>query len=541
MPRGILFEIGHFVSRTLYILNPIRCLRQSLWNCISCSVIVNVFRGERLGRIISHLPSRTKHVVHCCCFLSFCISLLLLSGAVPIFVSAPEVDAFATYGSPVAYLLYFLRALTLLAVPQFLFNALGLLLFDGYSEEVQLRNAPILAPRICFRTVTRGDYPELVKKNIERNIKTILKVGLRDEGFRIEVVTDKPIGLRRDPLIREIVVAKEYKTKSGALYKARALQYCWEKSVDELTDNDWVVHLDEETLLTENSVKGILNFVIDGTADFGQGLITYANENVVNWVTTLADSFRVADDLGKLRFQFKVFHKPLFGWKGSYVVTSARAERAVSFENGVDGSIAEDCYFGMRAFSLGYRFDFIEGEMWEKSPFTISDFFQQRKRWLQGIFYVAHSSEIPLRYKVFLLCSIYSWATLPLTTSNTILAAIYPIWCPMVLNILIAMVGVAGTYMYLFGVSRSLSVQRLGFWRQVKFIGCLIGVVFVIPLSIAVENVAVLWSIWDNKRLFYVVNKDPNKVKSSFVTRFSQWWGKPLATDRAPLLDGEKV
>jgi egghead protein (zeste-white 4 protein) len=29
----------------------------------------------------------------------------------------------------------------------------------------------------------------------------------------------------------------------------------------------------------------------------------------------------VADDLGKLRFQFSYFHRPLFGWKGSYVVT----------------------------------------------------------------------------------------------------------------------------------------------------------------------------------------------------------------------------
>lgn len=55
-----------------------------------------------------------------------------------------------------------------------------------------------------------------------------------------------------------------------------------------------------------------------------QGLITYANENIQNWFTTLADSFRVSDDMGKLRFQFKVFHKPLFGWKGSYVVTQVR-------------------------------------------------------------------------------------------------------------------------------------------------------------------------------------------------------------------------
>lgn len=84
---------------------------------------------------------------------------------------------------------------------------------------------------------------------------------------------------------------------------------------------DWIVHLDEETLLTDNSVRGILNFVLDGKHQFGQGLITYANEEVVNWITTLADSFRVADDMGKLRAQMLLFHKPILSWKGSYVVT----------------------------------------------------------------------------------------------------------------------------------------------------------------------------------------------------------------------------
>jgi ribosome modulation factor len=31
----------------------------------------------------------------------------------------------------------------------------------------------------------------------------------------------------------------------------------------------------------------------------------------------------------------------------------------------------------------GYNFGWIEGEMHEKSPFNLSDFVQQRKRWLQ--------------------------------------------------------------------------------------------------------------------------------------------------------------
>lgn len=40
---------------------------------------------------------------------------------------------------------------------------LGLLLFNGFKEKVQLKAAPLLAPFVCFRVVTRGDYPDLVK------------------------------------------------------------------------------------------------------------------------------------------------------------------------------------------------------------------------------------------------------------------------------------------------------------------------------------------------------------------------------------------
>ena len=40
----------------------------------------------------------------------------------------------------------------------------------------------------------------------------------------------------------------------------------------------------------------------------------------------------------------------------------------------------------MVAMDNGHTFDFIEGEMLEKSPFTFKDFFKQRKRWMQGEF-----------------------------------------------------------------------------------------------------------------------------------------------------------
>jgi egghead protein (zeste-white 4 protein) len=64
----------------------------------------------------------------------------------------------------------------------------------------------------------------------------------------------------------------------------------------------------------------------------------------------------------------------------SCVCVQVGAERQVSFDNGLDGSVAEDCFFAMRAFQKGFSFAFIEGEMWEKSPFSLWDFVQQRKR-----------------------------------------------------------------------------------------------------------------------------------------------------------------
>ena len=49
---------------------------------------------------------------------------------------------------------------------------------------------------------------------------------------------------------------KNYETATGALNKSRALQYCWEEDVNLYSDDEWIVHLDEETLVTTESVKG---------------------------------------------------------------------------------------------------------------------------------------------------------------------------------------------------------------------------------------------------------------------------------------------
>lgn len=55
------------------------------------------------------------------------------------------------------------------------------------------------------------------------------------ENYLLQVVTDIPIGLSSlGPLNRaeEVVVPSTYRTKSGALNKSRALQYCLEDDVN---------------------------------------------------------------------------------------------------------------------------------------------------------------------------------------------------------------------------------------------------------------------------------------------------------------------
>ncbi|XP_076224499.1 beta-1,4-mannosyltransferase egh isoform X2 [Nomia melanderi] len=449
------------------------------------------------------LNSEIKHILHCCLLFIVILTFELVSGGVCWNSdNDQQLDPWAQYGFIGALTLYLLRTLTLLSLPQVLFNFVGLTIYNAFPDKVILNGSPLLAPFICIRIVTRGDYPLLVQENVQRNLNKCIESGL--ENFQIEVVSDKPIGLSPHRRIREVVVPQDYRTSSGALFKARALQYCLESSVNELADHDWIVHLDEETLLTENSIRGILNFVLDGKHQFGQGLITYANEDVVNWITTLADSFRVADDMGKLRLQFTMFHKPYFSMKGSYVVTQMGAERIVSFNNGLDGSVAEDCFFAMKAFTQGYTFNFVEGEMWEKSPFTLWDFVQQRKRWLQGILLVVHSKAIPLNKKLLLGISCYSWVTMPLSTSNVILAGIYPLICPAVINFLCAFIAAVNIYMYIFGVIKSFSLYRVGIARLIL---CICGALSTIPFNLIIENVAVIWGLFGEKHKFYVVNK----------------------------------
>ncbi|CAL1537963.1 unnamed protein product, partial [Lymnaea stagnalis] len=387
-----------------------------------------------------------------------------------------------------------------------IFNFLGVVLINVFTQRPKLQRSPLLGPFLCFRVVTKGLYPELVNENMKLNLQVCRKVGLHNYIF--EVVTDIPINLKSTKDSREILVPKNYKTSSGSLFKARALQYALEPEVDILSPGDWIVHLDEETLLTEEAVIGIINFTGAGEHAFGQGVITYGSGKIINWVTTLADSIRVGVDYGCLRFTLGILHKPVFSWKGSFIVADAEAEKKISFDHGPEASIAEDCFFACVAFSKGYSFGFVEGEMLEKSTFTLKDFIQQRRRWMQGILLTALSAKIPLRYKLGPVLMSFSGCTLPANLLMVPISLIWPLPSSPIITVTYSFI--LGTILYLFilGTLQTFSVHRYGIWKCILLVlaTMMCGLVACILENIA--SILVFWFPRSSVASFYVVKKE---------------------------------
>nr|KAG5711677.1 hypothetical protein BaRGS_016859 [Batillaria attramentaria] len=75
----------------------------------------------------------------------------------------------------------------------------------------------------------------------------LIRVYQPARNLRVQLGVHIPINLPKTSRVREVGGARHYRTPHGTLFKARALQYSLEPEVDILSDDDWIIHLDEET------------------------------------------------------------------------------------------------------------------------------------------------------------------------------------------------------------------------------------------------------------------------------------------------------
>ena len=132
------------------------------------------------------LSSRIKHVLQCICLFSWVFIFCYVSGGIR-FGEDPidHIDPWTSYGPLVTLVLMLVRLFALLALPQTLCNLVGLISLNTFPDTPKLKSSPLLAPFICVRVVTRGIYPNLVKKTVRQNLNTLLDVGL--ENFTVQV------------------------------------------------------------------------------------------------------------------------------------------------------------------------------------------------------------------------------------------------------------------------------------------------------------------------------------------------------------------
>ena len=413
-----------------------------------------------------------------------------------------EVD----HGLILNLLSYCTGACILMSFPLTFLNIVGLVLLNPFSSPPK-QTVGDEVPFICFRVVTRGLYPKLVKDTTLQNIEVCRRNGLKN--FKFEIVTDKAISLGKYSDIRETVVPRQYKTQNNALYKARALQYSLEPNVNVLSNEDWIVHLDEETKLTNDVLCGISDFVTKSYADIGQGVIVYADDVIENWIITLMDGIRVAFDYGVMRLALQVFKRPIFGFKGSFIVAKAKAEMDVGFDFGPQESIAEDLRFALTAWHKSYKFGFVHGSMIEKSTFTFLDFIKQRKRWFTGHFHVLWGNSVPLYCKLVLLplniVNLFLWVQIV----NTVISPFYTLIPLENYLYVISFIIPSVLFSYMFGNYMSFRRRRLRVTQKVLIVFCS---QLLMPVTGLMEAIASLWGFFTRNNItFHIVEKQSVK------------------------------
>ena len=388
-------------------------------------------------------------------------------------------------------------------------NAIGLLYGSPWEKEKRHeRDWAGLNPkkRLTVAYVSRGDNEVALRRAI-----TASRLILEDMGvnYKIEAITDMDVEVGADINVR---VPDNYQTEKGAKFKARALHYAinFRHQLDRFTRDDWILHLDEESLVTPEVVRGIAAYIEPDNAIYsiGQGEIKYNAYNYGNnLLITAIDAIRTGDDLGRFRLQYKLFKKPLFGMHGSFFLVPALLERHIGFDLGGKGSITEDAYFALVAADKGVRFGWVDGFIREQSPFSLLALLKQRRRWITGLRLLMWDKAISRRQRLILGTNMLLWRLAwvgPVVTAWNIVAggSVLPPAAEVSAALVTGMVGVV----YMVGAYRNVIGANLKPHKQL-LIWVASGLLF--PIACLVEGVAVIYSIIKpNQVSFDVVDKN---------------------------------
>lgn len=180
---------------------------------------------------------------------------------------------------------------------------------------------------------------------------------------------------------RVIVVPAEFTARSER--KARALEYARHIRGAEGLDQAWVkiIYNDDDVLPT----KGYVLTAFEADYDVCEGITAprseYATRPFSHVIVSHIDDVRARQCLIYCSVFQGLLGKPLYV-HGEGLTATGEAERIVTWNYPVFAS--EDLTFGQNAAKLGLRWGWFHEYVELTSPWTLREFFIQRKRWLWG-------------------------------------------------------------------------------------------------------------------------------------------------------------
>ena len=211
-------------------------------------------------------------IKQCLCFICTYLTCLLIVKQLSTSSEYYTINPFGKNSYSIFSIMFLIKRVSIIiCIPYTAYYVIATFFKDKKDNKIETEITKMTTQKvICFRVVTRGMFPELIIKNRDYNLSVIN--GFEKLKYTYEVVTDKRIGdIDTKDNCYELVVPDKYSPKNGAKYKARALQFAIEHNLSNLGDNDIVVHLDEETQLTESCIIGIVNFANENKHHIGQG------------------------------------------------------------------------------------------------------------------------------------------------------------------------------------------------------------------------------------------------------------------------------
>ena len=262
------------------------------------------------------------------------------------------------------------------------------------TGELSARDLPYLK----FQVTTKGGALPVVERSLR-----ILEATCTRHPWLAAIASAEVITERQDEAdhlqkafegsvldVTALRLPESYATPNGSRLKARALHYLVELRRDGFNTKDrrtFIVHFDEETVMTEPHVMILVDYLTRDPKPISQGPILYPLE--WNNAPRLCQAIESTRPFGCSECARVMQNPPPPHLHGSNLVVDEAVENRVGWDFGtIDGEpfIAEDLLFGLRAYALlgEGAFGWHGATALEQPPLSLFWAVQQRMRWVLG-------------------------------------------------------------------------------------------------------------------------------------------------------------